>query len=278
MRIRRRALAAGWYPQDAPSIRRLVEGWGPPSTKATGKAAIAPHAGWTFSGRLASIAWSAIAEVETVVVVGGHLSPSSPVLVAPEDAFETPFGTLSADLELGARLAEAMAEAKLRSAPDRDVDNTVEVQLPFAGLYAKKARVLWLRAPASPAAIALGEAIHEAAASLGRRVAVIGSTDLTHYGPDYGFEPAGSGAEAERWVRDVNDRAFLDALLAMDAATAIRRAREDGSACSPGAAAAALSFALAEGAASVGELAYATSLDIRRAPSFVGYAALASLQ
>ncbi|HUX36499.1 MAG TPA: AmmeMemoRadiSam system protein B [Rectinemataceae bacterium] len=277
MSIRRRALPEGWYPRDGVTLRRLVEGWKLPHGGGGARAAIAPHAGFAFSGRIAAIAWSSLAEAETVVIVGGHLSAASAILVAPEESFESPDGPLKADLELKGRLLESLGAAGLRVSLDRDVDNTVEVQLPFAGLYAKGARILWLRAPASPSSLGLGRSIREAAASLGRRVAVVGSTDLTHYGPDYGFEPAGSGEAAEPWVREVNDRAFLDALLAMNGEEALRRAREDGSACSPGAAVAALSFAMADGSEKFAELAYATSLDVRRAPSFVGYAALASV-
>ncbi len=276
MSVRRACLSAGWYPQDASSVRHAVENWNPQSARRDAKAAIAPHAGWSFSGRIASIAWSALGEADTVVIVGGHLSSSSPILIAPEDGFESPFGMLRADIELRDRVADALADLSLSTGADRAADNTVEVQLPFMGIFAQGARILWFRAPASAAAIALGKAIHEAAGSLDRKVVVLGSTDLTHYGPDYGFEPAGRGEAAERWVREVNDRGFLDALLSLDPAQAIGRALEEGSACSPGAAAAALSFALEEGAGGLAELAYGTSLEVRRASSFVGYAALAS--
>ena len=275
MSIRKAMLPAGWYPREASSVRHAIEGWRIFPAGEKWRAAVAPHAGWTFSGRIASIAWSALAEAETIVIVGGHLGPSSPILIAQEEGFESPFGPISADVELRERLRGALAEASIPVSADRAVDNTVEVHLPFMGAFAPGARLLWLRAPASGAAISLGAALHEAAASLGREIAVIGSTDLTHYGPDYGFEPAGQGPKAESWVREVNDRAFLDALLALDPDAAIGRALQDGSACSPGAAATALSFALAAGAREFSELAYGTSLDIRAAASFVGYAALA---
>lgn len=275
MSIRKAMLPAGWYPRDASSVRREIEAWDLAPVEVRAIAAIAPHAGWAFSGRIASIAWSALVEAETLVIVGGHLGPSSPILMAQEESFESPFGPIAADVELRERLRGLLADASLSIAADRAADNTVEVHLPFMGAFAPKSRLLWLRAPASRAAIGLGIALHEAAADLGRNIALIGSTDLTHYGPDYGFEPAGRGPKAESWVREVNDRAFLDALLALDPESAIRRALADGSACSPGAAATALSFALAEGAKEVSELAYGTSLDVRAAASFVGYAALA---
>ena len=150
----------------------------------------------------------------------------------------------------------------------------MEVQLPIIKARFPGSKALWLRAPNGQMALVLGRALSKAAKEIGRKVACLGSTDLTHYGPSYDFSPAGRGATAESWVRDVNDRAFVDALLSMDGAEVLRRGESDQSACSYGAAAAALSFAEAEGAVRAELLGYATSLDIRKDDSFVGYAAV----
>jgi AmmeMemoRadiSam system protein B len=234
-------------------------------------AAVAPHAGWAFSGRLAAKAALSLAEAETIAVIGGHLPAGYPLLIAEEEAFETPLGAFPADLELAAALREAAAPLRLEA--DRVADNTVEVQLPILRALYPAARILWLRAPASQDSIRLGGALAEAAASLGRSLVCLGSTDLTHYGPDYDFEPEGRGPEAEAWARDKSDKSFIDALLDMDAKRALARG-EAGAACSSGAAAAALGFAAAGGAAKPRLLAYAQSLELRRASSFVGYCAV----
>jgi AmmeMemoRadiSam system protein B len=153
-------------------------------------------------------------------------------------------------------------------------DNTVEIQLPIIKARFPGSKALWLRAPNGPAALVLGRALAEATRVLGRKVACLGSTDLTHYGSAYSFSPAGHGARAESWVRDVNDKGFVDALLAMDGEAVLLRGEEDHSACSFGAAAAALSFAQANGAVRAELLGYASSLDVRKDESFVGYAAV----
>jgi AmmeMemoRadiSam system protein B len=87
--------------------------------------------------------------------------------------------------------------------------------------------------------------------------------------------PAGMGEKAEKWVKSVNDKAFIDALLDMNCEVALSHAVKKGSACSAGAAVAALSFAIEVGATEAELLDYATSLDIRQDDSFVGYAAIA---
>jgi MEMO1 family protein len=286
MATRRRFLPGGWYPEDPEALKRLVSSWtagaeGPrgAAPKAAALAAVAPHAGWAFSGRLAALAVSSLSprpDPFTVAIFGGHLPPGARPLAAPESAFDTPLGPLRADLELRASLESSLA---LRSggaglAGDYEGDNTVEVLLPLVASILPGSRVLWLRAPNDSSSLELGEALCSAASSLGRAVACLGSTDLTHYGPNYGVSPKGRGRAAEAWVRETNDRRFIESLLAMDGEEALKRAEAERSACSPGGAAAALAFARAAGAGRAELLGYATSLDARQDDSFVGYAAV----
>ena len=63
----------------------------------------------------------------------------------------------------------------------------------------------------------------------------------------------------------------------MNGDAALSLAAKRGSACSAGAAAAAIGFALETGATEARLLAYSTSLEVRRDDSFVGYAAVAFL-
>jgi AmmeMemoRadiSam system protein B len=271
MGVRRRCLPAGWYPGTAHGVRDAVQamlGTSPPRRGAV--AGVAPHAGWEFSGALACTVFASLAEdLDTIVIIGGHLAPADGILCASDTEYETPLGNVPADLELASRL-----KALVPMAEDRWADNTVEVQLPFARYFFPTARCLGMRAPPSPLAGELGRAIAEAVRATGIRVGVVGSTDLTHYGPNYGFAPAGAGAKAVEWVTDVNDRRFTEALLAMDEAGALKRANDERSACSAGGAVAAVAFAR-EAGADRGELIdYRTSRDVHVSESFVGYAAV----
>lgn len=278
MALRRRVLPSGWYPDDPAEIRAELSSWLEGTEAGRGGralAVVAPHAGWAFSGRLAARALASLREAEVIAIVGGHLSGRHPPLAAPEEAFETPLGPVPADPELREALRSELASRGLGLGADEEPDNTVEVQLPLAAALFPRSRALWLRAPNGSAAIELGRALHAAASSLGRSVACVGSTDLTHYGPNYGFSPAGAGPEAASWVRGTNDRRFIDALLALDGPAAIELGERERSACSAGAAAAALSFAMASGSVEASLVGYATSLEVRKDASFVGYAALA---
>jgi AmmeMemoRadiSam system protein B len=274
--LRKAALGGGWYPRDEGELVRLLSGWLPDRTEGKAFAALAPHAGWVYSGRLSALAVASLQPSETVVVIGGHLGAQDPMLCAYEESFETTGGVLEADTELrGAFLVELRDSGLAAPLEDEDADNSVEVLLPLIKALQPQAKILWMRAPPRLDSKELGAALGRAAAFLGRKVACIGSTDLTHYGPAYGFAPAGKGPEAAAWVSKVNDKAFVDALLDMNCETALSIARKKGAACSAGAAIAAMGFALEAGATEAKLLGYSTSLEVRTADSFVGYAALA---
>jgi AmmeMemoRadiSam system protein B len=152
----------------------------------------------------------------------------------------------------------------------------------MARYFFPQAKLLWLRFPAEASAFEAGRLLAEKAEALGRRVAVIGSTDLTHYGANYGFSPHGKGKEALDWVKNVNDAAFIKAVLSGESAQVLRRAEEDSSACSAGAVLGAMGFVSHFGRQKAKLLGYATSADVGESrsgeseipDSFVGYAAI----
>jgi len=274
MKMRRRTLPEGWYPSSDAEIRALLSEWKTAAPPQAALAAVAPHAGWYFSGSVAAKSQLSLAPADTVAVIGGHLPADYPVLYGAEDAFETPCGPLESDTALMEKVLARLLGGKIPFKEDEYVDNSVEVQLPLLKAIFPDAGLLWLRAPASAAAgQALGSALAGAAEELGRSLVCLASTDLTHYGPDYDFMPKGRGPAAEKWARSESDQGFIDALLAMDAEKAVELGRA-GAACSSGAAAAAVAFARLKGAGKAVLNAHSMSLDIRPAPSFVGYCSI----
>jgi AmmeMemoRadiSam system protein B len=266
--IRERQLPSGWYPDRADEVRAQIAEWGSASGQRDFDAVIVPHAGWFFSGGLAFRAISRLRpDAACVVVVGGHLHPDDPVMLAPEDGFATPLGTLSVDENLRAQISE-----QLPCAPDRMPDNTVEVQMPLVASVFPDTPVVCLRAPPSAAAVDLGVLLARYRSVSGRPVVVVASTDMTHYGESYGFAPHGSGAEAVEWVKSTNDARLVEAFLAIDPELIVTRALREHSACSSGAPAAAAAFAGALGDADAELVDYYTSYDVMPNASFVGYA------
>jgi AmmeMemoRadiSam system protein B len=273
MNLRKPCLPAGWHPQTAQGISRFFEKIIPENPGgAHALAAAAPHAGWSYSGAIAALAALSLErEVETLALIGGHLPGGFSPLIAGEDAVKTPLGEMPLDRDLGAAVSRALG-----CKPDRSADNTVEVLAPMAHYLFPRAQLLWLRFPADKSSFEAGRELARIAERLGRKLAVLGSTDLTHYGENYGFMPRGEGEQALKWVRDVNDARFIAAVKSGDPEAILRRAEEDRSACSAGAVLGTLGFALERGAGAAELLAYGTSAD--QSPgevpdSFVGYGA-----
>ena len=272
MQIRDYSLPAGWYPRDGEAVSAFLSEFD--NVKRSSRAAIMPHAGWYYSGRTAALGAASLQrDAETVVILGGHLGAENPPLFAMEDAVRTPFGSMPIDASLRSALIKEIDGAK-----DGYRDNTVEVLLPMAHYFFPKANLLWLRLPAEIESFESGKTLSRIAAKLNRKIAVFGSTDLTHYGRNYGFSPQGSGEAALRWVREVNDASFIKAVESGDGEEVLRRAEEDSSSCSAGAVLGAMGFAEAEGLKKARLLTYATSADVDKSvvpDSFVGYAAFA---
>jgi AmmeMemoRadiSam system protein B len=273
MKLRKPSLPPGWYPSGAGEIKRFLSRFDRPGGAL---AAIAPHAGWYYSGSLAARAVSSLdRSAETVVIAGGHLPADYPALIAREDAAAVPLGIIEMDAEFRDILQE-----ELCCETDSFRDNTVEVQLPMVKYFFPNARLVWLRFPPRLSSLDAGKLIARAAARLGRKTVLLGSTDLTHYGNNYGYVPQGRGRKALDWVRNVNDAAFIKAILEDRPEDALIHAAAMFSACSAGAALVCTGFAREMRAGSAGLLAYSTSADAGLEgggdvpDSFVGYAAI----
>ena len=289
MRKRAAFRAGSFYPARPAACRAALADCltdvSPTRLRGTVLGGIVPHAGWVYSGPTAAATFRAIGDPppRTFVLFGAvHVPGVDRAEVAAEDGWETPLGVVPVDGELrDLVLAEAGDGLAAGSAAHRR-EHSIEVQVPFVGELFPGAMILPIAVPPSTAAIGLGAAVGRVLRALGGRCVVLGSTDLTHYGPGfYGFAPAGVGPEAHRWAKETNDRSFLDRVLALDAEGALRDAREKKNACGAGAVAAAIAAALALGATRAELLAHTTSHEARgddpEPTDFVGYASVVFL-
>jgi AmmeMemoRadiSam system protein B len=111
-------------------------------------------------------------------------------------------------------------------------------------------------------------------------VAYIGSTDLTHYGPNYGFLPEGIGQQGLAWAKDVNDRRLIELMRLMKAEEIVREASEHRNACGSGAIAATLAACKLAGAQQGVLLDHVSSQEVARSMQYpasddaVGYAGM----
>ncbi|MBW2300828.1 MAG: AmmeMemoRadiSam system protein B [Deltaproteobacteria bacterium] len=278
MAVRSADFAGSWYPRTDSECRRMIEEFARAAAPcpSPGKAkfgGIVPHAGWVFSGKVAFnviICLKSGVLPDTIVIFGRHLHPGSRNYIFKQGSWETPLGNLEIDNELGDRLVSEFSFV-VETSTSYEQDNTIELQLPFIKHVFPRVKILPIGVPPSRGSLQIGERVAEIGQAMGRQLAVIGSTDLTHYGYNYGFTPKGVGKEAVDWVKNENDKRVVDLMVNMDAEGVINEASRNFNACCSGAAASAIAAAKRLGAKRGEKIIYTTSYDVRPDSSFVGY-------
>ena len=147
---------------------------------------------------------------------------------------------------------------------------------PSSNTSAPNAGIVPIAVPPSENAHITGRKIGEAVARMGKKVVVVGTTDLTHYGDAYGYTPYGYGEEAKKRMEE-SDRRIIELALLMRSAAVIREAQKNHNACGSGALAATVAAAEVLGAGEGHLIEYTTSYDVMPQGEFqmaVGYAGI----
>jgi AmmeMemoRadiSam system protein B len=247
-------------------------------------AGIVPHAGWTFSGDLAGMVFSAIEKaekkVDTFVIFGAHTYFDSTAAVYDKGSWLTPMGEIPIDEELAEAIIKQSRFAK--SKPQvHSREHALEVQVPFIQYLFKSAKIVPIMMPLADFSVTVGDDVAQCIKSAGgKKIVCIGSTDLTHYGPGYGFNPQGSGEAAIKWAKEINDRAFINLAIEMKAQRILTESMEKQNACGPAGVAATISAAKALGKTKGVLLAHTHSSEVmerrfgQMSEESVGYAAI----
>jgi len=276
--VRRSDFAGSWYPRKEEEVRleiqqMLKRGFDCPNDLSEPIGGIVPHAGWYYSGRLAVNTIKCLSQgksPETLIIFGHHMAERYPNLIMPEGSWLTPLGELSIDSELGKALTKEFT-FQVESERNYQPDNTIELQLPFVKYFFPDVKILPIGLPPQENSLRIASRIVELAQMLNRSIKVLGSTDLTHYGPNYGFMPFGMGEKAVKWVKEENDKRIVELILKMEPKAVIEEAKHRHNACCPGAVASAIEAAKRLGAKKAYKIGYYTSYDVLANESFVGY-------
>jgi AmmeMemoRadiSam system protein B len=265
MSLHRHAVFAGqFYPATAQACTQAVDELLAHVGAQPAFGAIVPHAGWVYSGAVAVRSWAAIAAYKprTVVVFGAAHGPDrSPAGVYPSGTWETPLGLIQIDGDLSEQFAACRHVAL--SAETHEREHSIEVQLPMMQRLLPEARLVPITVQPMPEAIEVGRHCGEVIRQAGERVAFVGSTDLTHYGPAFGFEPEGRGQRGIDWAKSVNDRRFIEQLQALNAEGVISEAALHRNACGAGAVAATIAATRALGVTAYRELLHMCSAEVK---------------
>lgn len=276
----RRMCARQFYPGDCRSqIEGFLAGFKVPESPTKPVAGIVPHAGWIFSGAVAAKVFKCISvksEPDTFILLGAvHTYRPKGNSVYGRGSWETPLGPVDIDEEVAERLFAALGDDLIEDPNAHFGEHSIEVQLPFIKYLCPGARIVPIALPPDNTHI-IGRKIGEAVLQMENKIVVVGTTDLTHYGYNYGFMPFGYGKEAKRRMKE-NDYRMIELAINMKSSEIRKEAESNRNACGPGALAATVSAAGAMGVAKGHLLEYTTSYDVMPDGEFemaVGYAGI----
>lgn len=248
-------------------------------------AGVVPHAGWVFSGELAAMVFATIkkqlSEVDTFVIFGAvHTVRADHGLVYDAGQWGTPLGTVDVDEDLSREILDQAGDLMVANTSGHAREHSIEVQVPFIQHLFPDAKIVPVNVPPIPQADRIGEIVGRVVNEANKSVVCVASTDLSHYGPSYGFTSMGIGPEALKWAKEENDAFFVKLALSMQADKLVDTARMYGSACGAGAVAAVVEAARTMGAARGYLLAHTTSAEVMQgrfgqdSQDSVGYAAI----
>jgi len=185
-----------WYPDDRDSLTALLDGLWRKSAARTGeflysggRAFVVPHAGLMYSGTVAAAVYRHLAQQQPrcVIVAGFAHRGAPPGIWIPEvEGFETPLGEVAVEQALVEKLASA--EAFRRMSESRLCDHSVELQLPLLQKAVPQATVLPLYVGQLDAS-ARERAADALAECMARDTVLLASSDLTHFGSGFHFQP-----------------------------------------------------------------------------------------
>ncbi len=180
-----------WFPGDRRELKKMVEFYieNAQFEPVEGRivAAIAPHAGYLYSGKVAGFTFRAIKDnaqkggaPETVVVLGfSHRGGFPGVALMDGDAIETPLGTAVLDKDAGEALASLSPQIFFNYGPHRE-EHSAENEIPFVQAALPDAKiVVALMGDHDPQTLdALVKALDVLSGK--KRLLVVASTDMLH--------------------------------------------------------------------------------------------------
>ena len=245
------------------------------------KGVIVPHAGYSFSGGIASNSYKEIAESgfgDLFIILGpNHHGIGSGVSLYPGDYWETPLGKVPIDKKTVEGLAGGIID--LDEIAHSYAENSIEVQIPFLQFLGENRDF-----SIAPIAISMqdyvtskeiGEQIAKLIKNESRRVVIIASSDFSHEGFAYG-KIVSFDMNPDKFAKK-QDKLAINKILNMDPEGLIRTVHSNNiTMCGYGPVAAMIYSSILLGAKRAELLQYGTSYDIYPDSSAcVGYGAFA---
>ncbi|KAA0251948.1 AmmeMemoRadiSam system protein B [Acidobacteria bacterium ACD] len=194
--VREPALAGTWYPgpralvvATARHLMRLASA--APAPPGRPVALVAPHAGWTYSGVAAGAAFRLLSPgsfARVVVVAPSHYGGFRGYALDDAGTYRTPAGDIPVDLEAVEKLK---ADGLARKVPGvTEPEHALEIELPFLQAALGPFRLVPVLVGQTSAEDEKAFAARLALLDDGKTLFVF-SSDFTHYGPRFEYQPFG---------------------------------------------------------------------------------------
>jgi AmmeMemoRadiSam system protein B/AmmeMemoRadiSam system protein A len=222
-RIHSSPFAGSWYPGQAEELARLLDELFDRSAERTGSlplrdpaGVVVPHAGLAYSGTVAAAAYRAIAasRPSRIILMGfSHRGGPASVAIPDVESIATPAGETAVDMATVGKLASAPPFEIVSE--QRVCDHSVEIQLPLLRKAAPGVPVtpLYVGGLDADAREAASEAL---AALVEPGTVLIASSDLTHYGRSFYYEPFPPDSHVHERLREL-DFGIIEAAGSVDA-------------------------------------------------------------
>jgi hypothetical protein len=192
-KVRPEAVAGAFYPADPQALSQMIDDMlakaTPPPVDGEILAAVAPHAGYPYSGPVAAWTYAALKGHKysrVVVIAPSHYVGFDFTSVYDGDAYTTPLGQVPVDKEFARRLVKMSATIQLsgkgHQATQDAPEHSVEVELPWLQTVLGNFELV---------PIVMGDQSYESSRALGVALAkmlrddhdtlVLASSDLSHY-------------------------------------------------------------------------------------------------
>ncbi|MBI5417589.1 AmmeMemoRadiSam system protein B [Candidatus Poribacteria bacterium] len=283
--MKRKSIVSGsFYPSSKNDCLKLIETFNEKFNKPSRSdiiAGIVPHAGWIFSGQIAFdvIASFKASNPTTFIMLGAvHVPDVNMPAIYIEGSWETPLGEIEVDAVLAGEILSNAKKIIEDNFSAHTREHSIEVQVPFIQHLFPQSKIVPIMIPPNEQAVKIGYILHKIIAKENnKKIIVIGTSDLTHYGWNYGFAPFGIGKTGHDWVTKDNDKRIIDLILKLEPEKIVKEASGNFNACGSGAIAATTAFAKVYGKKNGELLKYTTSSDIMPEygdSSFVGYSGI----
>ena len=186
--IRKPSVAGQFYPGDQGGLFKLISSFaGKTVQKQDVLGCVLPHAGYVYSGRVATQTLSVVNIKDTVILLGPNHSGNGPAFsLMPQGYWQTPLG----NIEIDARLADLFLSSSRYLKADTFAhanEHSLEVELPILQYFKKDFKIVPITIKTDELDI-LKIVAEELAGviiknNLKSSVMFIASSDMTHYEP-----------------------------------------------------------------------------------------------